>query len=310
MTSRVETALRVQTILYNTELSSLRMAYFALANAAKNAEKRCSIESVQIVYGDCSPAPILSDAILEEWRHELGEENAVSCEYHYFGQNLGSARGHNSLMNRAEGVFAQDGAGGLLVIMNPDVKLAGDALVHLIETLGRPQVGIVEARQLPIEHAKHYDEKTGETSWISTATALTRSKTFWEINGFDSDTFFLYCDDVDFSWRIRELGLKAIFQPASVIFHDKRLNIKGEWSATAAEAYYSAEAALFLTHKWSRHDLTRKYLAYFKLSSEPVLLKAAAEFESRREGNRLPEPRDPSHQIGQFVGLEYAKHRF
>ncbi len=308
MNFEIENALRVQAILYNTDLESLRKAFSALVRAVENAIDQQ--KTVQVVYGDCSPIPILSQDTLEKWKEECTEHDAISVEYHYFGQNLGSAQGHNTLMNKAEGVFAQNGNGGLLCIMNPDVKLAGDALIFLIESLRRPQIGIVEARQLPIEHPKHYDEKTGETSWTSTATALTTTKIFWRVEGFDADTFFLYCDDVDFTWRIREIGLKALFQPASVVFHDKRLNIEGAWSASPAEIYYSAEAALLLTYKWSRSDLTEKYLAYFKSSSDPVLLKAAVEFDDRRQNNKLPMPRDLQHKVGEFINLNYAKHRF
>ncbi|MGO7220484.1 glycosyltransferase family 2 protein [Rhizobium ruizarguesonis] len=302
--------LRVQSILYRTDVESLRLSYLALAHAARVLKIHGLVGDVHLAYGDCSPSPILSAATIEAWQREVGTDNSLLAEYHFFGANLGSARGHNTLMSKAQGPLARDGAGGFLAIMNPDVKLAGDTLLQLLKTLLRPGVGLVEARQLPMEHPKHYDEQTGETSWASTATAITTSKIYWEVDGFDADTFFLYCDDVDFSWRVRELGYKVVFQPGAVIFHDKRLTLEGGWAASEAEAYYSAEAALLLTHKWSRSDLTNKYLMYFKSGLNPVLAKAAAEFEKRRASNTLPIPRNNAQEFAQFVGLEYAKHRF
>jgi len=302
--------LRVQSVLYRTDVESLKSSYFTLAHAASVLKTHGLVGEVQLVYGDCSPSSILSPAMIERWQEEVGPENALKIDYNFFGANLGSARGHNMLMSKAQGSLARDGTGGFLAIMNPDVKLAGDTLLQLLTTLLRPGVGLVEARQLPIEHPKHYEEETGETSWASTATAMTTSEIYWSVDGFDADTFFLYCDDVDFSWRVRELGHKVVFQPGAVIFHDKRLSLDGGWAASEAEAFYSAEAALLLTHKWSRSDLTSKYLLYFKSGVNPVLARAAVEFEKRRDNETLPSPRNNAHKIAQFVGLEYAKHRF
>lgn len=302
--------LRVQSVLYNTDVDSLKFTYLSLAKAAAILKLHGLVERVEMAYGDCSPVPVLSHDRVREWQSEMPEADHVPFEVHVFGANLGSARGHNTLMERATGALAADGEGGYVAIMNPDVKLSGDTLLNLVLTLLRPEVGIVEARQLPIEHPKQYDEKTGATSWVSTALALTTSEIFWSIGGFDAEAFFLYCDDVDFSWRIREKGHLAVFQPAATIFHDKQLSSEGEWQVSSPEIFYSAEGALMLTHKWSRPDLTEKYLAYFRDADDPQLNKVASAFSSRREAGTLPEPRDLHHKIGQFVGLEYASHRF
>lgn len=310
MTEAEGKTLRVQSVLYNTDIESLKYTYLSLAKAARILKLHGLVERVEMAYGDCSPTSILGNARVLEWQKELPEEDHVPFDIHFFGANLGSAKGHNTLMKHTSGPLAPDGEGGYVAIMNPDVKLSGDTLLNLMLTLLRPQVGIVEARQLPIEHPKHYDEKTGITSWVSTALAMTTSDIFWSISGFDADTFFLYCDDVDFSWRIREQGHLAVFQPAATIFHDKQLSSEGEWQVSSPEVYYSAEGALMLTHKWSRTDLTEKYLAYFENAEDPQLNKVAKAFKERREAKTLPEPRDKDHKIGQFVGLEYAKHRF
>lgn len=310
MTTDPGKTLRVQSVLYGTDLDSLKLTYLSLAHAAKILKLHKLVDRVEIAYGDCSPASILGGAMVAEWQQELAPEDAVPFEIQFFDDNLGSARGHNTLMNHAKGDLAKKGKGGYLAIMNPDVKLSGDTLLHMLLTLLRPNVGIVEARQLPIEHPKHYDEQTGVTSWVSTALAMTTTQIFWKIGGFDADSFFLYCDDVDFSWRIRELGHLAVFQPAATVFHDKQLSTDGAWMVSSPEEYYSAEGALMLTHKWSRSDLTEEYLEHFKLAKNPHLNKAAAAFAERRKKNKLPKPRDRNHKVGQFVGLEYAKHRF
>src|SRR5690606_12759794 len=128
--------------------------------------------------------------------------------------------------------------------------------IELNHALRRPGVGLVEAKQIPIEHPKDFDPETGETSWASTACAMGPLEVFREIDGFDADSFFLYGDDVDFSWRVRLAGYKVIHQSSAFVFHDKRLSHEGRWMSSPAEQYYSAEATLLLTYKWSRSDLT------------------------------------------------------
>ena len=53
-----------------------------------------------------------------------------------------------------------------MMIMNPDVILEPDGVL-LEMVLKDPKVGLAEARQTPLEHAKEYDIKTGgETEGI------------------------------------------------------------------------------------------------------------------------------------------------
>ena len=130
------------------------------------------------------------------------------------------------------------------------------------------------------------------------------------LGGYDSDSFFLYCDDVDLSWRARLAGFKVIFQPAALAFHDKRLGDDGGWRPTEAEKYFSAEAALLLSYKWSHPDLTERCLEDFRRTGAEELLRAAEEFERRRDEGRLPVPIDADHRIAQFIKGNYAEHRF
>jgi hypothetical protein len=200
--------------------------------------------------------------------------NIANIEYTFFQQNLGSAAGHNRLLANAES--------DLVMTANPDILVAPRMYLELIEALSRPGAGLAEARQLPVEHPKFYDPRTGETSWGSTACLIGSTELFRQLEGFDADTFFLYCDDVDFCWRAQLAGLKVIHQPSAVVFHDKRLKNDGGWMPSAAEKQYSAEAGLLLPYKYSREDLTEKYLDFFRSSSEEHLIKAA--HDSDRQG--------------------------
>ncbi|MDG2571332.1 hypothetical protein P7L87_27645, partial [Vibrio parahaemolyticus] len=142
------------------------------------------------------------------------------------------------------------------------------------------------------------------------ACAMGPLQVFREVNGFDADSFFLYGDDVDFSWRVRLAGYKVIHQSSAFVFHDKRLSHEAGWMSSPAEKYYSAEATLLLTYKWSRSDLTEKYLKIFSSLKESVHEKVAIAFEERREAGKLPVQLDPEHKVGQFINGAYAQHRY
>jgi len=94
------------------------------------------------------------------------------------------------------------------------------------------------------------------------------------------------------------------------VFRDRRLDQKGGCAAGAAERYYSAEADLLLTYKYSRPDLTAKYLEHFRGSGDEMLHNAAAVFELREKSGRLPAQIDPDHMAAQFGDGGCAQHRF
>ena len=145
---------------------------------------------------------------------------------------------------------------------------------------------MVEAKQLPIEHPKDYDRATGETSWAATACALLPADLLERLGGFDAETFFLYCDDVDLSWRVRLAGRTVVYQPSASVFHDKALGARGAWVAGEAERRFSAEAALLSAYKYDRDDIVAGALQYFGASDEPHLRAAVEEFGRRKASRR------------------------
>jgi GT2 family glycosyltransferase len=287
----------VQSVLFNSEPKGIERAVAALARSAELASNICP--KVTIHYGDSSLSPCLGVQELESLRQR---HPSVHINYTFFNGNLGSARGHNEL--------SKSNGADIFLIQNPDVIVAPRLIEIMATEFNAPGVGMVEAKQLPIEHPKDYDPRTGETAWATTACTMIPAALFRELNGFDADNFFLYCDDVDFSWRVRLCGLKVIFQPGAVAFHDKRLSREGKWLPSAAERYYSAEAALFLSYKWSRSDITEQLIVYSSSDGNDDLARAARVFAKRKEEGRLPIPLDDTHSVGQFVDGEYARHRY
>jgi GT2 family glycosyltransferase len=266
------------------------------------AQEAGSVGPVTLLIGDSSPEPVLNPAQVAELRSAVSRGTGGRLAYHFFDRNRGSAGGNNDLFRCSESA--------LVLIINPDCY-ASPSLVHALCTVaGVPGAGIVEARQVPLEHPKEFDRRSGDTSWASGSCMLIHRNVVDRLGGFDEESFFMYCDDVDLSWRARLEGYRVTYQPATCVFHDKRLDAAGQIVAGEAEEYYSAEASLMMAWKWSHHELLEtKREALLGSGSEPQS-RAVAVFDERRAANRLPEPLDPAGSVSEFIGLNFARHRF
>lgn len=292
-------SIQIQSVIYNNQKSSLLKAISALKNAMDTYKKlNCDIDAT-LVYGDASPERIFLDDDIKNIETML--DGTIHFNYIFFNFNSGTAKGHN--------IMGEQCTSDYMMIMNPDVIVTPQHFIEMLK-LFDDETGIVEARQTPIEHAKDYDMATLETDWASTACAIFPTHIFNEVHGFDYKTFFLYCDDLDFSWRVRLLGYKIKYQPSAPVFHDKRLTNLAGWQPTSAERYYSAEAALFMAHKWSNPQRVMLLLKTFKESKDSYCIKAAAEYEKRLNANQLPSPIDADHKVAKFVGDKFEVSRF
>ena len=291
----------VQSIVYKMEPAAVARTLEALDNSARIGLAEGSCSSLGVCLGDSSPEPALDQAWLEEVTAGLPHLSTV--DYTFFDTNTGTAKGHNMLAQRHDSDY--------LVTSNPDIVPDARALWRLLALFDDGTTGMAEAKQLPIEHPKDYDPHTGETGWAATAFAMTPRGLFEQLGGFDEQTFFMYCDDVDYSWLVREAGYSVRFDPAAVVFHDKRLSASAQWQPTDAEHFYSAQAALLLAHKWSRDDVVEEIARSFAAPDAPSWCHdALKEFEERRETGRLVAQHDPDHLVGEFLDGFYARHRY
>ncbi len=296
-------SLQVQSVIYNNEKESLYRALDNLANAARiNRESSGELGEMTVCYGDASPAPVLSDAEVSAIAERFS--SFFRFRYVFFGENTGSARGHNRLGEACESDY--------MMIMNPDVVVCPTIFSGMLQPFLDPalRAGMTEARQTPIEHPKEYDPVTLETDWATTACAIFSTETFRALNGFDAETFFLYCDDVDFSWRVRLLGKKIYYRADCPVFHAKRLSGDGKWQATSAEVYYSLEASLFMAYKWGNDELFAEIMNYISNSPGEVERKVLDTFNRKKNSGTLPKKLDPERRVAKFVGYFYTEHRF
>jgi len=155
--------------------------------------------------------------------------------------NNGFARGMNLL--------AAQGTSEFMFMLNPDTELEESCLERLLTRAQEDQrIGMCEARQQPREHPKIYDPQTGETTWCTGAAVLVRRNAFDEVGGFDERIFFMYCEDVDLSWKFWLRGWKCIYVPAAVVRHYTQDIIPGK--RRTVENYFSFRNSLFLFYRF------------------------------------------------------------
>ena len=293
---------QVQSVIYHNDHESLMRAYESLANAVRVNRERSAEELRLIVhYGDASSEPVYSEAQLRELRSKFA--SSFDFQYTFFNENTGTSKGHNRVGLSCSADY--------IVVMNPDVIVCPRFFEKMLAPFfnAEKKAGIVEARQAPLEHAKEYDRVTLETEWATGACFMIPASLYREIGGFDEKTLFMYCDDVDISWRVRLTGRKIYYRPDCSVYHAKRLSATGNWVPTEAELYYSKEAALLMAYKWSNKKRFHKLYNLFAQGDE-YGKRVIARFEQMKADNTLPEQLDPEGKVAKFVGDNYTEHRF
>ena len=99
-------------------------------------------------------------------------------------------------------------------------------------------------------HLGHLSEKENHEVDVLAGAFMMLSKPVLEkVQGFD-DTFFMYGEDIDFSWRIQEAGFKNYYFPQTTIIH-----FKGESAQKDVPAYIHRfyEAMQLFVKKHYRH---------------------------------------------------------
>lgn len=161
--------------------------------------------------------------------------------------NIGFGAGHNLLAEDA-------GDEAFLLLVNPDALPFHDCLQRLVAAAGeRPDAGLIEAAQFPLEHQKTYDGVTGVTDWCCATCLLVRVDPFRGLGGFD-ERLFLYCEDVDLSWRMWATGGECIYVPSAKCIHVSQEEAIGK--DRSAELHHMALGDLYLRRKWfDEHDV-------------------------------------------------------
>ncbi len=127
-------------------------------------------------------------------------------------KNLGFGHGHNNNFKYAKSKF--------ILAANVDLEFEVDAIVNVVDYAIQDEslTASWEFRQKPYEHPKYYNPVTLETTWSSSACILFRKEAIDKIGGYD-DHIFMYGEDVELSYRLRDFGYKLKYYPKAVCWH-------------------------------------------------------------------------------------------
>lgn len=270
---------RVQVVLFETPPPLCARLVHALEASAALALADGVAASVTIAVGDCSPSPCIDDTD----RATLSDASPLTITWTPFRRNLG----HGAAQNRLAEGTTED----VLLVCNPDAYPAPRALGELLGVAADPGVSVAEARQVPIEIPKVVDAATGDTPWCSGCFAAMRLPLFHHLGGFD-EAFFLHGDDIDLSWRVRAEGLRTVYVPSAVVFHDRGIEPSGYATSNDVAAHHMYLADLLLASKAGRLDQVGDLVARADRQGAPWERTAVEEFRKLRSDGRLPGPYD------------------
>ncbi|MCA9387861.1 MAG: glycosyltransferase, partial [Candidatus Andersenbacteria bacterium] len=161
-------------------------------------------------------------------------------------ENGGFTGGHNRLFEQA----LED----VILLLNPDTILEPDYIERIVEVLkARPDVGVAQGKLLRMKEGEKtpildstglvslpslrvVERKGGEEDTeeekdpievfgVSGALAVYRRDALERLvqthGEYMDESFFMYKDDVDMAYRLRHLGLKALYIPSAVAYHDR-----------------------------------------------------------------------------------------
>ncbi len=183
---------------------------------------------------------IVVDSMTEGIEEALSKLNDRRVKLVHFDRDVGAAASHNI------GVLASSPEAEYIAFLDNDTVVEPDWLSRLVETISSdPRIGAVQAKVVSQNNPGKMDHTglgmdsvgTWLTSYgwdhsvfsepmviftASSAAMLTRKDAYLEVWGFD-DTYFIYDDDTDYSWRLRLRGYEVVFDPRAVVFHEDKL---------------------------------------------------------------------------------------
>ncbi len=209
-----------------------------------------------VVMDDCSPAPAAEALAVVNGIRIIRNE-----------RNLGFIGNVNAAANAATGAW--------LIILNNDTVLREGALDALLDTFDAHQnVGLVGAKLLNVDGSvqeaggivwrdasawnwgRGFDRDDPRVNYVrdadycSGAALAIRRELFSELGGFDSHYAPAYYEDTDLAFRVRDKGLRVVYQPAAEIFHFEGVS-HGRDESSGIKAYQAVNAKKFYV-RWQQ----------------------------------------------------------
>ena len=178
-------------ITFNNKSSELKRYVNSLIIAAKQYSKKFNV--------DFEPTLIVMDNGASSNLNKIYKQTKVLKSK----GNIGYTAAFNVILKSA---FVE-GAQQFVLSSNPDGAFHPEFFIEMQKYALKYPNDLLEGSQFPEEHPKKYDPKNNETLWASGCCCLFSKEIFEEI-GYLDENFFMYVEDVDYSWRVRLNGRK------------------------------------------------------------------------------------------------------
>lgn len=226
--------LAIGIVTYNTKESELEMWLHSLEKAKEYSVSKGLALNIRLIYIDNGDA---SKAL-------LSYENVIKLESR---GNIGFTAASNIIVDE------------MMSNTNADYYLTGnpDGMFHpyffheIISFANTKPLAIVECSQFPEEHPKMYDKDTFEVSWASGCATLYPREILDKVGKLD-ENFFMYCEDVDFSWRTKLAGFKVLHCPSALYAH---FVINRKATKTTTKFFY--ESGRYLGMKYHNEEFVK-----------------------------------------------------
>lgn len=221
------------------------------------------------------------------WRFTTPKMDVIYCAS---GENLGYARGNN-LGARIADIFFGD---YYYIVSNNDLILPETLDLSVFtawfdshpETavIGPGVVGVDGVAQSPRKHQGaftkligwywcmgplkkyvddiYYGAPQGKCDWIMGCFMVIRAKAFWQVGGFDENTF-LFAEEMILSDRLKKAGFEVCYVPAFTLIHNHSATVKKTFAVQQGfqlsfdsncyyyKQYRGASACLLTLAKWN-----------------------------------------------------------
>lgn len=218
-----------------------------------NFRSRHYIEKCLFSIADNLPARIEAEIlIINNDKEKITSLNGLSKEGLFFriielGENIGFGRAHNTGFRESRGEY--------ILFLNPDTIILPRALEEMLDIFKKDEkIGIIGPllidshgmiqpdcfgiRRTPVStiKAKFFAQKNIQTNrlkdifevdWISGGAMLVRRDVFQKVGGFD-EKYFMYFEDVDLCWRVKELGYRIVVGSKARVFHESGKSFASE----------------------------------------------------------------------------------
>ena len=90
-------------------------------------------------------------------------------------------------------------------------------------------------------------DQTVDVDWVVGAAMLVRAETIQQVGLLDEDRFFMYSEETDWCYRIKQAGWRVVYHPASMIIHHEGQSSK-QVSARRMLLFNTSKVRYFAKH--------------------------------------------------------------